>query len=57
MTGAPVPAGADTVIPFEETDEIERRNLGHGLDNINININLPKGSNIRPSGEDVKKNQ
>ena len=57
MTGAPIPAGADTVIPFEETDEVERRNLGHGLDNININTNLPKGSNIRPSGEDVKKNQ
>ena len=57
MTGAPVPNGADTVIPFEETDELERRNAGHGLDDININTSLPRGSNIRPSGEDVKQNE
>ena len=25
MTGAPVPDGADSVVPFEETDEVERR--------------------------------
>ena len=57
MTGAPVPAGADTVIPFEETDEVERRDKGYGLDDIHINTSLPKGSNIRPSGEDVKQNE
>ena len=57
MTGAPVPKGADTIIPFEETDEVERRNSGTGLNNININTSLPKGCNIRPSGEDVKQNE
>ena len=57
MTGAPVPAGADTVIPFEETDEVHRRDKGYGLDDIHINTSLPKGSNIRPSGEDVKQNE
>ena len=57
MTGAPVPKGADTIIPFEETDEVERRNSGAGLNNININTSLPKGCNIRPSGEDVKQNE
>ena len=57
MTGAPVPNGADTIIPFEETDEVDRRSSGHGLDNININTSLPKGSNIRPAGEDVKRNE
>ena len=57
MTGAPVPNGADTVIPFEETDELERRNSGRGLNDININTTLPRGSNIRPSGEDVKRNE
>ena len=57
MTGAPVPEGADTIIPFEETDEVERRNSGAGLNNININTSLPKGCNIRPSGEDVKQNE
>ena len=57
MTGAPVPKGADTIIPFEETDEVERRNSGTGLNNIKINTSLPKGCNIRPSGEDVKQNE
>ena len=57
MTGAPVPDGSDTVIPFEETDELERRNAGHELNYININTSLPRGSNIRPSGEDVKQNE
>ena len=28
MTGAPIPAGADTVVPFEETDEVRRRQSG-----------------------------
>ena len=28
MTGAPVPSGADTVVPFEDTDETTRRNKG-----------------------------
>ena len=34
MTGAPIPPGADSVVPFEETDEVERRRFGwqHGRD-------------------------
>ena len=28
MTGAPVPNGADTIVPFEETDEVERKAKG-----------------------------
>ena len=31
MTGAPVPEGADTIVPFEETDEVERKGQGLGL--------------------------
>ena len=53
MTGAPVPDGADTVVPFEETDELERRRNGQPLDNIVIRKALPIGSNVRPAGEDV----
>ena len=53
MTGAPVPDGADTVVPFEETDELERRRSGHPLDHIVIRKALPLGSNVRPAGEDV----
>ena len=57
MTGAPVPAGADTVVPFEETDEVRRRGSGQTLEQINIESDLPPGSNVRPSGEDVQKGQ
>ena len=28
MTGAPIPEGADAVVPFEDTDEVERRASG-----------------------------
>ena len=54
MTGAPVPNGADTVIPFEETDELERRRNGQPLSEIVIRKALPPGSNVRPAGEDVR---
>jgi len=57
MTGAPIPNGADTVVPFEETDEVRRRGSGQTLEQINIEADLPLGSNVRPSGEDVQKGQ
>jgi molybdopterin molybdotransferase len=57
MTGAPVPAGADTVVPFEETDEVERRRSGQPLDRIEIRADLPSGANVRPAGEDVRRGQ
>ena len=57
MTGAPVPNGADTVVPFEETDELERRGRGESLDEIAIYKALPLGSNVRPAGEDVSKGE
>lgn len=57
MTGAPIPAGADTVVPFEETDEMRQRDSGQTLEQINIEAGLPPGSNVRPSGEDVLKGQ
>lgn len=54
MTGAPVPDGADTVVPFEETDEISRRTSGRPLTDIDIQVDLPLGCNVRPAGEDVQ---
>jgi molybdopterin molybdotransferase len=47
MTGAPVPEGADTVIPVEET----KKENGFVL----ILKQVALGENIRKSGEDVKK--
>ncbi len=57
MTGAPIPDGADTVVPFEETDEVRRRNAGITLDRIAILSALPLGSNLRPAGEDLRRGQ
>lgn len=57
MTGAPIPSGADTVVPFEETDEVQLRNAGQPLDKIGILADLPLGCNVRPAGEDVRVGQ
>jgi len=49
MTGAPLPAGADTVVRFEDT----RR----GGDEVEI-VKAPlPGANVRPAGEDVRAGQ
>ena len=53
MTGAPIPDGADTVVPFEETDEVERKREGKPLDNVAVFADMPPGCNVRPAGEDI----
>ena len=57
MTGAPIPQGADAVVPFEETDEVERKTAGRGLEEIAIRTDVGLGANVRPSGEDVAQGQ
>ena len=57
MTGAPIPDGADTVVPFEETDEVARRRSGRPLDQVEVYSSLARGFHVRPSGEDVKKGE
>ncbi len=54
MTGAPIPPGADAVVPFEETDEIARRSSGARMDRIAINVAVRPGADVRPAGEDVR---
>lgn len=49
MTGAPVPNGADTVLKVEDTE--------HTPDSVRVFKAEPKGANIRPQGEDVKKGE
>jgi molybdopterin molybdotransferase len=46
MTGAPMPAGADSVIPVESTDG--------GSEVVQINASIEVGSCIRHEGEDVQ---
>jgi molybdopterin molybdotransferase len=55
MTGAPVPEGADAVVRFEETDEVERpgEHNGHVADAVGIRRAAKPGDNVRPANEDV----
>ena len=55
MTGAPLPAGADAVVQFENTDE-DRRSAGENS-TVEIGVLQPAtpGLNVRFAGEDVKK--
>ena len=54
MTGAPVPEGADAVVPFEDTDEVERRASGRTLSEIGVREEVPPAANVRPAGQDVR---
>jgi molybdopterin molybdotransferase len=55
MTGAPVPDGADAVVAFEDTDEVERRDSGGSMEAVGVRLAAETGENIRPAGEDVQK--
>jgi molybdopterin molybdotransferase len=53
MTGAPLPAGADAVAKFEDTDEVDRKSAGGDLSVIGILCETQKGLNVRRRGEDI----
>ena len=53
MTGAPVPDGADTIVPFEDTDEVERKSKGLDDGQITIQQTPHQGQHVRPAAEDV----
>lgn len=46
MTGAPLPDGADAVVPVELTQEAAGQ--------VEISVSVPDGANIRDSGEDLR---
>jgi molybdopterin molybdotransferase len=46
MTGAPMPAGADTVVPVELTAEDDHQ--------VRFTATVPAGANVRPAGESVR---
>lgn len=66
MTGAPIPAGADAVVPFEETDEQEHETTqGRATktplagdtaphETVRIDVEAKPRANIREVGEDVR---
>jgi molybdopterin molybdotransferase len=60
MTGAPIPNGADAVVPFEETDEAasapirESGSFRKGVAEVVVLKAAKPGANVRVAGEDVK---
>lgn len=57
MTGAPVPPGADAIVPFEETDETGlRAPQAASVREARVSVYKPAraGNNVRPAGEDVR---
>ena len=54
MTGATIPKGADTVIKFEDTNDLERINKIKDTENILIYKSPLKGTAIRKAGEDIQ---
>ncbi len=55
MTGAPLPEGADSVVRFEDTDEVSRKSSEKELSHIGILCQAEKGLNVRCRGEDIAK--
>ena len=56
MTGAPIPEGADSVVPFEETDEQEQGAPWReaSRERVRVDVEARPGANIRPQAEDVR---
>ena len=55
MTGAPLPEGADAVVQFENTDEVNRKLSGDDPSQIGILYQAKKRLNVRGRGEDIAK--
>ena len=54
MTGAPIPPGADTVLPFEDTDGVDwARRSGIGDGEVRVLESAEVGENVRRRGGDV----
>lgn len=60
MTGAPIPTGADSIVPFEETDETGMsapHATGHLEGTVYIFKAARAGNNIRSRAEDVREGE
>lgn len=55
MTGAPLPPGADAVVPVEDTDQYTQENLVDSAipESVRIYQRVDSGSYVRPQGQDV----
>jgi len=59
MTGAPVPAGADAVVRFEDTDEADdpAGRSGRPGSDVVVRVAAREGANVRPPGEDFSEGE
>ena len=55
MTGAPIPPGADAVVPFEETDEATAGPAARSPTQVQVFKAAAAGANIRRAAEDVQR--
>jgi molybdopterin molybdotransferase len=57
MTGAPLPEGSDSVVPFEDTDEEQRKKSAadRPITEVSILCQVSPGSDLRKAGEDILK--
>jgi molybdopterin molybdotransferase len=57
MTGAPMPAGTDAVVPYEDTSDFDRPKqdrLDAPADEIEVRSAVGAGAHVRPAGEDIR---
>ena len=57
FTGAPLPAGADAVIPIEDTDQFSAMRAQSMPREVTCFTAVKRGQNCRPAGEDVELGQ
>jgi molybdopterin molybdotransferase len=57
MTGAPVPTGADAIVPVEDTDDNRERAGDPPPGQVQIRVVAAAGANIRPAGQDIRSGQ
>jgi molybdopterin molybdotransferase len=60
MTGAPLPDGADAVVPFEETSDADREKaarLASPANSVDVRKGVKPGDHVRPAGEDVHRGE
>ena len=57
MTGAPIPTGADAVVPFEHTRVVQDSSCSTADEWIEVLRETRPGANVREAGEDVRAGQ
>jgi len=60
MTGAPMPPGADAVVPYEDTSDFDRskeERLLAPADSIQVRKAVEPYDHVRPAGEDIRKGE